>query len=100
MDLLNSLGYEVVLASNGAQAIALLTEFTPDVALLDLGLPGMDGFDLASHIRKRFGGAVRLLAITGYGREADRERSRAAGFDHHFVKPVAFDALARVISTR
>jgi two-component system, sensor histidine kinase len=67
--------------------------------LLDIGLPLVNGFELAKRIRKEptLSGAV-LVAVTGYGREADRQRSRDAGFDHHLVKPVDFASIQRILS--
>ena len=63
-----------------------LNDFAPDAAVLDIGLPGMDGYELAQRIRREHG-AIRLIALTGYGQPNDIERSRAAGFDAHLVKP-------------
>jgi signal transduction histidine kinase/CheY-like chemotaxis protein len=96
--LLRSEGHEVQVAGHAAQALALLEHWTPDVALLDLGLPGMDGFELARRLRAspRWR-LLPLVAVTGYGHEADRERALAAGFDEHLVKPVDAQALAKVI---
>lgn len=69
--------------------------------LLDLGLPGMDGFQLAQELRKRAATANALLiAVTGYGQAADRQRSRDAGFDHHLVKPVWSQEIKQVITSR
>ena len=74
-------------------------EFRPDVVLLDIGLPGMDGYEVARRLRRtpRPAAAV-LVALTGWGQEEDRRRSREAGFDHHLVKPVDPDALNRVLA--
>ena len=72
----------------------MAAEFLPNVAFLDIGLPVMDGYELAAHLRAMAGLAdVRLIAVTGYGQESDRRKTRAAGFLHHLVKPVDFDAL-------
>jgi CheY-like chemotaxis protein len=66
----------------------------PDVAIVDVGLPGMNGYDIARSIRARLPeGAIRLIALTGYGQPADRERALAAGFDAHLLKPIAPEAL-------
>ena len=73
--------------------------FAPDVALLDIGLPDMDGYELARALRERLPG-ITLAALTGYGQPEDRERSRAAGFDVHLVKPVAIEEVLRVIARR
>jgi len=92
-------GHEVKIAHDGPSALAILDGFVPDIALIDVGLPhGMTGHDLARQIRaqQRFDKAV-LIAQTGWGRDEDRERSRAAGFDHHIVKPIDHDQLQRII---
>ena len=72
-------------------------ESPPDVALLDIGLPGRSGHDLARDLRARLGQSVRLVAVTGYGQPEDRARAEAAGFDAHLVKPVEFEELKAVI---
>ena len=97
-ELLSNVGHEVVVAYDGAEALAALDAFAADVALLDIGLPIMNGLELARRIRERAGGkAMRLVAITGYGQAHDREATRAAGFDAHLTKPVsAADILASV----
>lgn len=93
-------GHDVRIAHSGASALQLISSFAPDIAVLDIGLPDMDGYELASRIRAEPGsGAVRLFALTGYGREHDRARSRAAGFTHHFVKPVDLTALLERVNT-
>jgi CheY-like chemotaxis protein len=77
----------------------MLAEFQPEVAVLDIGLPGLDGYDLARRLRDELGPRTpRLIAVTGYGRDSDRERSRIAGFDVHLVKPVDIDTLIRAVS--
>ncbi|HEU0030331.1 MAG TPA: ATP-binding protein [Kofleriaceae bacterium] len=85
-------------ASDGPSALRLLEEFVPDVALLDLGLPQMDGFELAQRIRQQPRLArVRLVAVTGHGHPTDRDRSRAAGFDAHLVKPLQVNEIIEAI---
>ena len=92
-------GHEVEVALSGQEALDRLDSFRPNVALVDIGLPGLDGYEVARRIRASAGhDAMRLIAITGYGRNEDRERGRAAGFDAHLVKPVAFAALQRAIA--
>jgi signal transduction histidine kinase len=92
-ELLRDAGHDVRTAGDGPTALALLQGFKPDVAILDLGLPAMDGYELALRLRTLLGpGAPMLLALSGYGQQADRERSRAAGFHRHIVKP--FDPVA------
>lgn len=91
-------GYEVYSAHDGADGLALLARIRPDVALVDLGLPGIDGFTLARRYREIEGVDHRtlLLAISGYGRDEDRRRAVEAGFDQHLTKPVEVDALVAV----
>ena len=92
-------GHRVRSASDGVAALRLLEADPADVALLDIGLPGMDGYELAARIRGdgRLAG-VRLLALTGYGQAADKQKARAAGFDAHLVKPVDTAVLERVLA--
>ena len=94
-------GYDVRIAHESTQALEIAARFKPEVVLLDLGLPGMDGFQLAQEMRKLDSTASALLvAVTGYGQAGDRQRSHDAGFDYHLVKPVAVDEIHRVIETR
>jgi len=83
---LTSAGHVVHTAFDGSTALQALDDFAPDAAVLDIGLPGMDGYELARRIRRERAG-IRLVALTGYGQPNDVERSRAAGFDAHLVKP-------------
>jgi PAS domain S-box-containing protein len=85
---IEAMGHELRVAHDPPEALALLDTFTPDVAVLDIGLPVMDGYELARRIRDKVGPACRIIALTGYGQEHDRKRSRHAGFDDHLVKPV------------
>ena len=87
--LLTLLGHDVKTAHDGPTAIELAREYRPDVVLLDIGLPGMDGYEVARTLKSdnRCKGAL-LIAISGYGQPEDRRRSHAAGFHHHLVKPV------------
>lgn len=87
--LLRHEGYEVLEAHDGPSALQVAPSFRPDVAVLDIGLPAMDGYDLAQHLQDALGDdAPKLIAMTGYGQQADRERARQAGFAVHLVKPV------------
>lgn len=89
-------GHEVFQAEDGAAAVAMFPSLRPDVAVVDIGLPLMDGYEVARQIRSGPGGEdVRLIALTGYGFPEDRERSRAAGFDRHLVKPAMPEDLRR-----
>lgn len=98
--LLRMNGHDVRIALDGPSALAELAEFTPDVVLLDIGLPGMDGFEVARAIRRMPGGdQVTLVALTGYGQDDDRRRSREAGFNQHMIKPIDFDALEAIFTS-
>jgi CheY-like chemotaxis protein len=90
-------GHEVRTAYDGPSALLTLSEFEPDVALLDIGLPAMDGYELASRIHAS-NAKIRLIALTGYGQESDRERTRAAGFHAHLVKPVELESVLSAIA--
>jgi two-component system CheB/CheR fusion protein len=89
-------GYECHTASSGADALALIDRVTPDIAILDIGLPEMSGYEIARRLREEGKHAdLWLIALTGYGQRADRAASRDAGFDEHLVKPVETDQLLR-----
>jgi signal transduction histidine kinase len=88
-ELLRGAGHEVRSVSDGPSALEAVSNFRPEMAILDIGLPAMDGYDLAARLRERLGDeAPVLVALTGYGQEADRRRSEAAGFALHLIKPV------------
>ena len=92
-------GYDVRVAHDGPEALGLAAVFQPHAAFLDLGLPVMDGFELAERLRELPGlERLRLVAVTGYGQESDRRRTAAAGFHHHVVKPVNLDALVALLA--
>jgi CheY-like chemotaxis protein len=92
-------GHEAQVAFTGKQALEQIESFQPEVALLDLGLPEMDGYELAGRLRAlpRLNG-IRLVALTGYGQAEDGQRTQAAGFHDHLVKPVALQALERALA--
>jgi CheY-like chemotaxis protein len=92
---LEALGHIVAIAHDGPSALAAAAIFKPQVGLLDIGLPVMDGYELAVALRAEHD--IRLVAITGYGQERDRERSRDAGFDGHLVKPVDLRQIAKAL---
>ena len=95
------MGHEVNTAHDGLEAIAAAVTFGPDLVLLDLGMPGLTGLDVARGIRRQpWGRDTTLVAITGWGQEQDRRRSREAGFDYHLTKPVAPTVLADVLAKR
>jgi len=85
--LLRALGHEVFVAQEGRSALNDLSRIRPDIALLDIAMPDMSGYDLARQIRSRMGSAVRIVALSGFGLPEDRARALEAGFDHHMVKP-------------
>jgi two-component system CheB/CheR fusion protein len=96
---LQTLGAQVEVAHDGPAALAACERFAPQLMLLDLGMPGMSGLDVALHVRARANGDVlTLVALTGWGQAEDRERTRAAGFDHHLVKPVDIGVLQALVS--
>jgi two-component system CheB/CheR fusion protein len=97
--LFRGMGHEVRVVDRGEDAVAEVLDFRPQLVLLDLGLPGMNGWDTARALRQLPEGRdLRLVAVTGYGDEEARRRSRAAGFDMHLVKPVSLDQLAALCS--
>jgi PAS domain S-box-containing protein len=92
-------GYEVRVARDGPAALEESRIFNPELVLLDIGLPGMDGYAVARALRASpAGGTLRLVALTGYGRDEDRRRSAEAGFDDHIVKPIAPDELLQLLA--
>ncbi len=95
-EILDARDYEVRVAHRSADALAILASFQPDVALLDIGLPVMDGYELARRIHD-LQPTVRLIAVTGYGQTDDRERTAAAGFAEHLVKPVSIASVTSAL---
>src|SRR5690606_16952209 len=94
-------GHSIDTAYSGESALQLARAIRPDVVLLDIGMPGMLGYEVAQRLRTLEGAANALLvAVTGYGQDSDIKRARAAGFDHHLVKPVDFDKLRALLATR
>ncbi len=92
-------GYDVEVAEDGPQGLAAIFKRPPEVALIDIGLPGLDGYEVARRVRKKFDSSeIQLVALTGYGQAKDREAALDAGFDEHLVKPVNLDDVARVLS--
>jgi len=97
--LLSLWGHEVALASDGHSGVDRVLEERPDVALIDVGLPGMNGYEVARAIRKRIPDrAIRLIAVTGYGQPSDRELATQAGFDMHLLKPISPTVLQRLLA--
>jgi CheY-like chemotaxis protein len=93
---LQDLGHVVAAANDGARALEVAHALHPEVAIVDIGLPTMDGYELAKRLRSSPDGArdLKLIALSGYGREKDLQRSEEAGFDVHLVKPASVDVIA------
>jgi signal transduction histidine kinase/ActR/RegA family two-component response regulator len=96
-EVLEMVGHRVSIAHDGPSALEVAEVFRPEVCLLDIGLPVMDGYELARRLVEMLGGDLKLIAITGYGQESDRQRSAESGFHEHLVKPIEFDRLQSVI---
>jgi signal transduction histidine kinase len=96
-DLLRMKGHEVMVVEDGPTAIRVITSEKPDVALIDIGLPDMDGYEVARALRRDLGHHVRLIAMTGYGQASDRATALQAGFDAHIVKPASADKIMRAL---
>ena len=97
--LLESLGHRVLEAADGQRGLSLALHHKPDVVLIDLGLPGLDGYEVARALRASpVGKQATLIAVTGYGQQDDRRRSTEAGFDAHLVKPVSQSLLSSLIA--
>jgi CheY-like chemotaxis protein len=93
-------GHEVTTAHDGPASVAAAAAFDPDVALLDIGMPGLSGYDVAKHLRLERGDRILLVAISGWGQEEDKRRAISAGFDHHFTKPVDLPAIYKMLNAR
>jgi CheY-like chemotaxis protein len=97
--LLELQGHETSVAYRGTEVVPLAERFRPAVVLLDIGLPTINGYDVCRALRRQpWGAALVLIAVTGWGQEEDRRRSRAAGFDHHLVKPIEHGLLHEVLA--
>jgi CheY-like chemotaxis protein len=91
-------GHDVHVAHDGTSAVVAAESVRPEVVLLDIGMPGMSGFDVARHLRRMpWGREMVLIALTGWGQEEDRLKTSAAGFDHHLTKPVPPDDIEELI---
>jgi CheY-like chemotaxis protein len=93
-------GHQVHVVHSGLDAVEVVFAHPTDLVLLDLGLPGMDGYQVARKLREQAGSSLMLIALTGYAQDEDRRRSQQAGFDHHLVKPIALDELQRLLTRR
>jgi signal transduction histidine kinase len=96
--LLRLRGHDVQVAHNGFDALQIAADSPPSVVLLDIGLPGMDGYEVCRRFRQSGPAGLRIIAMTGYGLEQDRQRAKEAGFDVHTVKPVAFSELVKLLA--
>lgn len=99
-ELLKIWGHDVRLAHDGPGAVAAARDYRPEVVLLDIGLPGMDGFAVAAQLRKEGIGGRMLVALTGYGEKQDRDKAQQVGFDHHLVKPIDPDTLQKLLAPK
>jgi CheY-like chemotaxis protein len=98
-DLLRGWGHHVEVAADGESGSELALRARPDVAFVDIGLPRLDGYGVAEHLRSKLSrDSLRLVAMTGFGQESDRRRALDAGFDLHIVKPASIEALKRALS--
>jgi CheY-like chemotaxis protein len=92
-------GHEVLLANDGLEAVDVYSRVRPQIAILDIGMPGLSGYQVAQRIREFSAEPpATLIAVTGWGQRADKERAAAAGFDHHFTKPVEPERLKQLIN--
>src|SRR3954464_9181174 len=96
--LLELQGHEVAVAFDGCRALEVARDFRPDVALLDVGLPHIDGYELAKRLREEYGPEVLLIIITAYARDNDRRQAYEAYFDHHLTKPVDFTTITDLMA--
>jgi CheY-like chemotaxis protein len=97
---LQAVGHTTRVAHNGTAALHAAGDFLPEIALIDIGLPVMDGYELATKLRALFGAACpRLVAVTGYSQDSDRQRAREAGFDGYLAKPIEFSRLFELINS-
>jgi len=90
-------GHSVQTAEDGPTGLEQILAVRPEVALVDVGLPRLDGYGVAAEVRKQLGSSVQLVALTGYGNPEDRQRAFLSGFDSHLVKPVTLDDLRRLL---
>jgi len=100
-ELLQLRGNDAHTAHDGIEAVDAVIALQPDVVVLDIGLPRLNGYEVAQRIRQMEGGAdIMLIAVTGWGQDEDRRRSKESGFDHHLTKPIEFSALLALLATR
>lgn len=99
VELLEIWGYPARAVYDGLAALPAVRDDRPGVVLLDIGLPGMNGYEVARQLRAQYGAGLRLIALTGYGQESDRRQALDAGFDYHMVKPVNLALLHELLET-
>jgi CheY-like chemotaxis protein len=98
--LLRGSGHDVRTAHDGPTALQAALDYRPNVVLLDIGLPGIDGYEVAKRLRQQpIFSTVVLVAMTGFGQQSDRQRSQDAGFNHHLVKPADFEQVRQILAT-
>lgn len=97
---LKKLGHAVETAGDGRTGLGVISESRPDIAIIDIGMPGMDGYEVAKRVRADLKGGILLIALTGFGQADDRERAAAAGFDEHLTKPIRVEELQQIFMRR
>jgi CheY-like chemotaxis protein len=91
-------GHNVTVAHNGREALDTFNALLPEIAVLDIGMPELDGYEVARQVRQQsLGRSVTLIAVTGWGQETDKARALAAGFNHHFTKPIEPEQLSELL---
>ena len=99
--ILEMMGHQVKVANDGPQALAAVAEHRPELMFLDIGLPGMSGYEVARQLRaSAVPEGLRIVALSGYGTAEDMKRSKEAGFDQHIVKPIDFERLNRIVAEK
>jgi len=96
--LVTILGHEAITAYSGRQAIEAARDLRPELVLVDLEMPGMDGYETAAHIRRLLGSGTVLVAVTGWSRKEDKQRATTSGFDLHYAKPLSLDSLEELLA--
>ena len=91
-------GHEVTVVHDGRQAVATIDSFRPEIAVLDIGMPELNGYEVARQVRQGpLGTLITLIAVTGWGQASDKARAAAAGFNHHFTKPIEPEVLIELL---
>lgn len=91
-------GFDVRVAYDGPSALAIAAESPPDIAVLDLGLPTISGYEIGRQLRSRLGSDIQIIALSGWGRDEDLAKSREAGFDFHFTKPAGAEMIVELLT--